>query len=114
MSDSNYRRKFIDVINTFGSIASITGISLLWLKGNTQIDIDTVLMIPIIALVVSFSLGVLALVYIVVEYFYRKYTKGKGLMVNVAYFCLIVPALIFILIFVVRLGDKIDLFRLLR
>lgn len=43
-SSSEKRTSFVDVFNTIGSLASITGVSVLWLKGTGTINWEVILL----------------------------------------------------------------------
>lgn len=77
--------RIIDVIHLLGSIASITGISLLWLKPELNV-ITLFFDIPIIAFLVLLSLGIVSYGIIAIRFGYSKLLINKDLLWKTAYF----------------------------
>lgn len=69
------RTTIFELVNFIGSIASITGISLLWLKGSINISPDVIVAA---VLGVSFCFGLLLLEVLILRSFYRKFVFGRS------------------------------------
>jgi len=88
--------RWIDVVHVLGSVASITGISLLWFK--SQLNIQTLVIdIPVIGLLVLFSLGLVSLGIIAVRFGYTRLFKNSDSPWQFAYFSISIPILCFII-----------------
>ncbi len=84
--------RWIDILHMVGSVASVTGISLLWLR--SQLTIETVVIdIPIIALLVLFSLGIGSVGIIVIRSGYCYFFKTSDILLKFAYFAISIPIL---------------------
>jgi H+/gluconate symporter-like permease len=72
VSEEQYKRiKFLEIYNTLGSTASITGITFLWLDQNMNIKFDTLTLIYIIVSVIV-SLGVLSYAVYIIQRFWES------------------------------------------
>ena len=100
------KQTVIDIVNLVGSIASITGISLLWLKGTLNVSpIDVVS----IAIVVTFCFGLLILDVFLLRLFYRRWIVGRDMLGKLLYFLLVTPILsVLIILFALLLGKLIS------
>ncbi len=84
--------RWIDISHMIGSVASVTGISLLWLR--SQLNIQTfVVDIPIIALLVLFSLGIGSVGIIMIRFGYYYFFKTRDTLLRFAYFAISIPIL---------------------
>jgi lysylphosphatidylglycerol synthetase-like protein (DUF2156 family) len=107
------RIRFIDIVHLLGSVASITGISLLWLK--SELNIKTILVeIPVLALLISFSLGIISVGIILLRYLYQKYFINKEMMWKFAFFALSIPTIALIIGFFIFVIWSLVWFELLR
>ena len=98
----NRKLTVIDIVNLIGSIASITGISLLWLKDTTNVS---PVFIFSVAIVVSFCFGLLVLDVFLIQYFYRRWFSGRDMLIKVLYFTLAAPVVsVLIILFTMVLG----------
>ena len=88
--------RFIDILRLLGSVASITGISLLWMKST--FDVQTLLFkIPIVALLVLFSLGITSIRIIVIRLGYQEFAKKWDHLLRFTCFSLTIPIISLIL-----------------
>ncbi|ATA53272.1 hypothetical protein CKY39_08655 [Variovorax boronicumulans] len=102
-NESTRKLNFLDVLNAVGSLASITGISLLYLKGEGALSVSDMIGIGLIA---SCSLGLVALILWTFIRGYRRFMVAAPLMLRVAYFTLGVPAAILFGVVVALLANK--------
>jgi len=78
-------------VSVAGSIASVTGISLLWLRD--RIDPETAFTVPLFALTASIGLGFSALAYRAFMRGYDRWARNAETSVKVAYVSLAAPLL---------------------
>lgn len=102
-NDSIRRLSFLDVLNAVGSLASITGISFLYLKGDGRLSVGDMIGIGLIA---SCSLGLAALILWLFIQGYRRFLVAAPLMLRVAYFTLGVPGAALFGVVVALLANK--------
>jgi hypothetical protein len=79
---------FLDAVHFLGSIASITGITLLWLRGTVAIS---PLEIAWFACIVSLFVGLTATFIALVRHIYIRWFRHKDMVVKVAFFGLATP-----------------------
>lgn len=103
MADQTRKISFLDVLNTVGSIASITGISLLWLKGDGGVDWVSAL---IIVVAVSAGLGMASALVWAYIMGYRKLAATSSVLIRVAYIGLGAPTLILLGLLLALLTNK--------
>ena len=84
------KARWIDIIHVVGSVASITGISLLWLKATFNVH-TLVITIPTVSLLALFSLGVASLGIIAIRYGYGLFPTALDTFEKIAYFGITVP-----------------------
>ena len=106
MSSSSSFSSFAQILNFLGSLASVTGVSLLWLKGSAEIDLATIL---VFALVASSTLGFVSLVFFWCRLVYLRYVKDVGFLLKIAYFFLSVPFCFIMIALVIGLINKLFL-----
>jgi amino acid transporter len=82
------KQSILEIVNFIGSIASITGISLLWLKGTENINPVDILATTV---VVSISFGFLFLGIGIILYIYRRWVKNLDWVWKIVFFCLFLP-----------------------
>lgn len=102
-NESTRKLNFLDVLNAIGSLASITGISFLYFKGEGALSVSDMIGIGLIA---SCSLGLAALILWTFIQGYRRFLMSSHLMLRVAYFTLGVPAAILFGAVVALLANK--------
>ena len=90
------RNKILEIVNVFGSIASITGISLLWLKGS--MEFDTVFFAKVTAAVIV-GFGCLTLVVAATYSLYVHQVKKVHWLWRVVFFSLGVPIACWLIFF---------------
>jgi len=89
---NEHRIKWTEVVSVAGSIASITGISLLWLRD--RIDPGTAFVtVPLFALTASIGQGFSALAYRAFMHGYDRWARNAETSVKVAYVSLAAPHL---------------------
>ncbi|SRR6266581_2389416 len=89
---NEHRIRWIEVVNVAGSIASVTGISLLWFKD--RIDPETAFItVPLFAITASLGLGFSALAYHAFIRGYDHWARNAETSVKLAYVSLAVPLL---------------------
>lgn len=98
-------RAVMDVVTFFGSIASITGISLLWLKGSGPIG-SVEIARTLVAVVLIFGFGVFAIAGINEVYIRWTHSYTIRSIWKLAYFSFAVPL---ILLFLAALGHPLIL-----
>lgn len=98
------KKTLIDIVNILGSIASITGISLLWLKGNSHFS---PLDIVVISIAVSFCLGLATLGVVIFRYLYYRWFSQRDLLVRIAYFALAIPIIICLMTMIALFTNKV-------
>ena len=98
------KARIIEILNMLGSIASIAGISLLWVKGNSRVNAFD---IPFFFLAVSFGFGVVAAGLFAIRYYYRRLPASADWLVKSTYFCIAVPVVTFVLILISLCGNKL-------
>lgn len=98
------RISFIEVTNTVGSLASITGISLLWLKGEGPISWENVLGV---AMIVLSCVGLASAFAWLLLQGYRRYASEGSLLVKVAYIGLGVPGALLAGVLLALLANKL-------
>jgi hypothetical protein len=94
MDEKKRRFGAIDVINVAGSIASITGISLLWLKGSMP-PAALIAAIPVVAIAVTLSLGLFALAFVIIRYGYYEFVATRDMAWKFTYVCLTIAVALF-------------------
>lgn len=97
---------FLDAVHFLGSIASITGITLLWLRGTIAIS---PLEIGWFACIVSLFIGLTATFIVLIRHTYIRWIRHKDMVVKVAFFGLATPIstlLIIMVGFAVVVGVK--------
>jgi len=82
------KQSLLDIINLLGSIASITGISLLWAKNGTSVSLIEIIWVGGF---VSVCFGLLAFGLILIRSGYHKYVKSKDVLVKTVYFAIASP-----------------------
>jgi len=98
------RISFLDVVNTVGSLASITGISLLWLKGESGINWEVLLLL---AFAVPAAVGLVSAVAWALILGYRRLASGQSTLVRVAYIGLSGPAAVLIVVLLALIANKL-------
>jgi hypothetical protein len=70
--------RLIDFIHLVGSIASITGVSLLWIKDSLRVPSTSFLLaIPVLSVATLLSLGLASLAYMLVKTGYDKFVRSS-------------------------------------
>ena len=82
--------KLVEVINILGSVASVTGVSLLWLKGNASLE-HLLIEIPAIAVLVSLVLGFASILYYSIRSIFVRYFSGKDPLLKFSFFAFAIP-----------------------
>src|SRR5688500_2025464 len=85
---SSRTKSVIEIVNLVGSVASITGITLLWLKDTLPIS---PLDVPWAAGIVSVFIGIMAVCVIIFRSIYVRWFRNKDIVVKVAFFTLAAP-----------------------
>jgi hypothetical protein len=98
------KKTLVEIVNILGSIASITGISLLWLKDNNHFSPMDILAISV---AVSFCLGLATLGVVICRYFYYRWFSQKDLLVKITYFALAIPIISCLMIMIVLFINKV-------
>jgi len=98
------RTTTFEVVNFIGSIASITGISLLWLKNSINISPDVIVTV---LLAVSFCFGLLLFDVLIIRLVYQKLVFNRSSLAKYAYYLLVTPILIVATIILVLLLGKV-------
>ena len=98
------RPSFVEVVNFLGSLASVTGVSLLWLKGEREIDLGTILAISLSA---SGALGLASLFAWALIAGYKRYLDKTSVMLKIAYFTLGIPAIFFVGLLIALSANKL-------
>jgi hypothetical protein len=88
MTVQTRRVSFIEIVNTVGSLASITGVSLLWLKGDGPLSWENVLGV---AMIVASCVGLASALAWLLLQGYRRFVAEASLLQKVAYIGLGVP-----------------------
>jgi|ERR1051325_9809957 len=97
LSNAKEKLTIVGVVNLIGSIASITGVSLLWLRTSTAISPLDLLWF---AFVVTFLFGVLALEAIAIRWCFYEWIIKRDWLAKFAFFALVIPiAAAFLFIF---------------
>jgi hypothetical protein len=101
------KQTILEIVNFIGSIASITGISLLWLKGSENIrPLDIVFLSGL----VSISFGFLFLGIAIVRSIYKRWVINQDWVWKIVFFALIIPLLGFsiwvIAVFILQVIEK--------
>jgi len=104
MPDQVRRISFLDVLNTVGSIASITGISLLWLKGDGGVNWADAL-VAVIA--VSACVGLASALAWAFILGYRKVAAPNSVLIRVAYIGLGTPGLFLVGVLLALMVNKL-------
>ena len=94
--ESKHRIGIVDVVNIAGSVASLTGISLLWLKDRVP-SAKLFAVIPVVAIVVALSLGLVSLAFVLIRYGYRKLVATRDAAIKLMCLCLSVAVALFLL-----------------
>ncbi|MEE1978569.1 hypothetical protein ACN2AK_21760 [Shewanella xiamenensis] len=90
-SDSTRKApKLVDVINMLGSVASLTGVSLLWLKGKASLE-HLFIEIPAIAVLVSLVLGFASILYYLIRSIFVRHFSGKDPLLKFSFFAFAIP-----------------------
>ena len=76
------------ITNLLGSIASITGIALLWIKTGTSVSLIDIVWVGGF---VSVCFGLLMLGVVLIRAAYVKFVKSKDVLVKIVYFALATP-----------------------
>jgi hypothetical protein len=92
-----HRFGIVDLVNLTGSIASITGISLLWLKDSVPTQ-RLLSLIPIVAIDAALSLGLLASAFVGIRFGYRCLPGKADFAVKLAYFGLTIAVVLLLLL----------------
>lgn len=95
MDNTEKRISVLEVVNLFGSIASITGISLLWIRESLKLNIDSLAIISTL-ITVLFIFGSLSLVIAIIHYLYFNYVKEFNILWKITFFTLGLPLIMFI------------------
>ena len=93
MNDTDSTRKtpkLVDVINILGSVASVTGVSLLWLKGNVSLE-HLLIEIPAIAILVSVVLGFSSILYYSIRSIFVRFISAKDPFLKFSFFAFTIP-----------------------
>lgn len=106
MTDQTRNISFFDILNTVGSLASITGISLLWLKGDGGIDWASAL---VIAIAVSAGVGMTSVLVWAFIMGYRKLASPNSMFIRIAYIGLGTPGLLLLGVFLALATNKLFL-----
>jgi hypothetical protein len=89
--DSNQKPlRFIEVINILGSVASVTGVSLLWLKNEVSLDY-LFFEIPAIAVMVSLMLGFSSILYYCIRNIFVRHFSSRDALLKVSFFAFAIP-----------------------
>ena len=97
------RTSFIEIVNTVGSLASITGISLLWLKGDGPVAWENVVGV---AMIVALCVGLASALAWLLLQGYRRFAAQGSLLVKVAYIGLGAPGAVLGGILLALLANK--------
>ena len=69
---------WIEIIQLLGSIASVTGISLLWIRQRATPDPITLMKILTIAIVVFLALTLFSVIILIIQYGARQFLKEQS------------------------------------
>jgi hypothetical protein len=81
---------WLDLVNVAGSVASITGISLLWMRDCIDWS-EAAITMPILAVFSAIVLGGLTLGFIGLRYGYRRWAKPRDSAWRIAYLAFAIP-----------------------
>ena len=95
---------FVAVFNFLGSVASVTGVSLLWLKGRGNIRPEDLL---VFAIGVLFSLGLASAAVLILQHGHNRYVKGQSGHAAWTYWLLGVPVMVVVVFVVLGLVNKL-------
>lgn len=91
------KRTIFEIVNFIGSIASITGISLLWFKGSSD---TSPIQVVWIALIVSLCFGFLTLCVAIIRYIYLRWIRSWDVLWKITYFALAAPLIFCLAVFI--------------
>lgn len=86
--------KFRDAVNLGGSVASITGISLLWLNQLTP-SVNLLALTPIVVIAALLSVGCVTLAVYLLRSGYQSFVQSATFSMKVVYWCFAGAAMIF-------------------
>jgi hypothetical protein len=86
----------IDVVHFCGSVASITGISLLWLK-NTILPGKLLIFLLAYSTATALSLGLISITFVIIRFGYQEFVAESDLPVRFAYLSFAVGIALFFL-----------------
>jgi hypothetical protein len=89
--------RWSEIVNLLGSIASVTGVSLLWLKDTIKLTPDEIIAVAVAA---SFVLGLATTGVLVIRYGYRRWALQGDALAKVVYLTLAFPAVMFSMILI--------------
>jgi hypothetical protein len=95
---------FIEIVNTVGSVASITGVSLLWLKGDGPLAWENVVGV---AMIVASCVGLASALAWLLLQGYRRFAAEASLLQKVAYIGLGVPGTVLGGVLLALLANKL-------
>ena len=75
----------VDVVNIAGSVASITGISLLWMKEKIHAA-NLLFSVPVVASAAFLSLGLVATAFVAIRFYYFEFFASRDNAIKVMYF----------------------------
>jgi hypothetical protein len=100
------RPPFSEILNFLGSLASVTGVSLLWLKGSGTLDLETIAAVAVSA---SAVLGLASFLVWALFSGYRRYLIQSPVALRLAYFALGGPVCLFVGALLAAIANKLFL-----
>lgn len=104
MPEGHLRERVVSTVNILGSVASITGVSLLWLKGRGPFRVEEILSVAVTA---SVALGLVTIGVFLVRRIEVMRVRSHGEVALWGYRLLAYPVLLVASLFILLIANKI-------
>jgi hypothetical protein len=104
MAEGQLRERIVATVNILGSVASITGVSLLWLRGRDPFGVEEILSVAVTA---SFALGLLTVGVFLVRRIEARRIRGQGEVALWGYRLLAYPIVLVVSFLILLTTNKI-------